>query len=651
MNDEEALSAFQTYLGEKHEREIIGILLFEDADACYSVVVNCLELFDANIELSECLVVNPKKLLPLFHRALRDCEKSIYGVHSLAEKMKIKKNAFVRLSNLPTCPELSRKTIPRSTDIGKLLSFTGTVVRVTSAKLVEWEKEFKCVKCKFVFKEKGDFEKNYSVNKPTHCPATDGCSSNKFTLLSKSEIRPDSCQDYQEIKVQELIQDLGVGAIPRSMWIVLEHDLVDSCKPGADVTISGVVMSRWKSVKIDVKCDVDVVLHANHVHVHNDQNGDAIITEELRNEFQNFWKEHENNPLEGRNHIIASMCPQIFGCYVVKLAVTLVLIGGVRRINETETKVRGESHLLLVGDPGTAKSQFLKFAAKIVPRSVLTTGIGSTSAGLTVTAIKDGAEWQLEAGALVLADGGLCCIDEFSSIKEHDRISIHEAMEQQTISVAKAGIVCKLNSRTTILAATNPKGKYDPELSLSVNTAIGSPLLSRFDLVLVLEDTYTQEWDRVVSSFILQNKRIGQLRNADDSKLWSIRKLQAYIFLVKKRTPTLTNESNRILSKYYLCKRKATTNVSSRTTIRLLESLIRLAQSHARLMFRDKVTIQDAIVAVSLVECSMQGTAILGTTNVLLTRFPNDCREEYIKQAEMVLNALDLQDMRDMIVN
>lgn len=480
--------------------------------------------------------------------------------------------------------------------------------------------------------------------------------------------------DHQVIKIQEQASKLGVGSIPRSILVVLEDDLVDSVKAGDQVVVVGILMRTWQPCIRGVRCDLETTIKANSIRIKNATTSQVLVTEELRAEFAQFWAKHKRDPIRGRNEIIASICPKVYGLFIVKLAVALTVVGGVSYVDETGMKTRGEPHMLLIGDPGTGKSQFLRFTAELSPRSVLTTGIGTTSAGLTCTAVKDGGEWMLEAGALVLADRGVCCIDEFSSIRSNDRTSIHEAMEQQTLSVAKAGLVCKLNARTTIFAVTNPKGRYDPTADVSVNTSIASPLLSRFDLILVLLDRMNARWDQVVSSFILKqaigtdtsmkeeaerndaessfDTPAGQLPSTrEDSLLWSIPKLQAYICHVKDRyQPELSRGAMTILQRYYQRQRGSDSRSAARTTIRLLESLTRLAQAHARLMCHSEVAVMDAVVAVFVMEVSkstdncsemLEG----GAESVLHSNFAENPEEEYALQEKLVLEYLMLPEL------
>jgi DNA helicase MCM9 len=330
----------------------------------------------------------------------------------------------------------------------------------------------------------------------------------------------------------------------------------------------------------------------------------------------------------------------------------------------------------MVGDPGTGKSQFLRFASKLMPRAVLTTGIGSTTAGLTCTAVKDGADWALEAGALVLADRGICCIDEFGTIRAHDRTAIHEAMEQQSISVAKAGMVVKLKTRCSVLAATNPKGRYDWNEDVSVNTAIASPLLSRFDVVLVLLDNLNPQWDEVVSSFILQqaastgstageNVQLSagpsivevpldaaewsrtedglRVEDTTPQSTWSLSRMQAYLAHIRDTyTPQVSQPAQDILSSYYQLQRSSESRSAARTTIRMLESLVRLSQAHARLRCSTVVDALDALQAVCLVDLSggMMGGG--DVRSAAQTQFPHDPDAHFALQAAAMLQKLSL---------
>lgn len=358
-----------------------------------------------------------------------------------------------------------------------------------------------------------------------------------------------------------------------------------------------------------------------------------------------------------RDIILKSICPDVYGMYPVKLAIALAICSGneisnIKSSDQEELHHRGQSHVLLIGDPGLAKSKLLLSAVQIAPRAVHTTGMGCSSAGLTAAAVKEDGEWVLEAGALVLADGGICCIDEFNMMRESDKASIHEAMEQQTISMAKAGIVCKLSTRCAILAAANPKNlstMSEADGTNSVNIGIASPLLSRFDLVFILRDERIPEWDDAIADHLLAQVTTGfQGFSVDaNSELWSQQKLQSHFDAISQVQPKMTPIASELLRAYYRKCRLESERDYSRTTIRLLDSLNRLAGAHARLVFRDEITVVDAIITIRLMESTFGFGRIVKSYDIIKEELPLGPEPDEIHD---ILNIFDM-DSKKIIQN
>jgi replicative DNA helicase Mcm len=308
--------------------------------------------------------------------------------------------------------------------------------------------------------------------------------------------------------------------------------------------------------------------------------------------------------------IMNSIAPSIYGYEHIKESIMYLLFGGVSK-SLPDITIRGEMNALLIGDPGTAKSQLLQYVARIAPRGLYTSGRGTTAAGLTAAVIREkGGSMSLEAGALVLADKGIACIDEMDKMRPEDRVAIHEAMEQHTVSVAKGGIVATLNARTAILAAANPAlGRYEPHRTVAENISLPVTILSRFDLIFVLRDVPNREADEKMLAHILEIHRRGAspVEVQIDADL-----LRKYVSYAKAIKPVLTNAAVKHLGDFYLAMRSASEAEGSPVAItaRQLESLVRIAEARARVALRKEVLAEDAEAAIAIMKRSLEEVGI-----------------------------------------
>lgn len=429
----------------------------------------------------------PAEMLKLFDEVAMDVVLLHYPDYE-----RIHSEIHVRIFDLPVHYTLRQL---RQSHLNCLVRVSGVVTRRSGVFPQLKYVKFDCTKCGVTL---GPFQQESNVEvKITYCQSCQ--SRGPFTLNSEKTVY----RNYQKLTLQESPGTVPAGRLPRHREVILLWDLIDKAKPGEEIEVTGTYRNNYDA-QLNNRNGFPVfatILEANNVVKSHDQLAGFRLTEEDEQAIRKLSKDPQIV-----DKIIHSMAPSIYGHADIKTAVALSLFGGVAKTTRGAHHVRGDINVLLLGDPGTAKSQVLKYVEKTAHRAVFATGQGASAVGLTASVRRDPltSEWTLEGGALVLADKGTCLIDEFDKMNDQDRTSIHEAMEQQTISISKAGIVTTLQARCGIIAAANPiGGRYNSTIPFSANVELTEPILSRFDILCVVRDTVEPEEDERLARFIV----------------------------------------------------------------------------------------------------------------------------------------------------
>uniref|UniRef100_A0A0K0F4X2 DNA replication licensing factor MCM7 n=1 Tax=Strongyloides venezuelensis TaxID=75913 RepID=A0A0K0F4X2_STRVS len=489
----------------------------------------------------------------------------------------------------------------KSKFIGKLITVTGIVIRATDVRPLTSVLTYSCDTCGC---ETYQTVKGPSFQPAIECPSRE-CQESRSAGRLTMQIRGSKFTKFQEIRIQETANQVPVGGIPRSMIINLFGEQCREVVPGDSVRISGTLLPilKGQGERQQSGLVTDTYLQATDLERLN--NDDTVEDENTK--FTDEELEIASKP-DIYDHLAYSIAPEIYGHIDVKKSLLLALVGGVDK-NAAGMKIRGNINVILMGDPGVAKSQLLGYVDRLAVRSAYTTGRGSSGVGLTAAVVKDPVtgEMTLEGGALVLADGGICCIDEFDKMLEGDRTAIHEVMEQQTISIAKAGILTTLNARTSIIAAANPAfGRFNPKRTIEENLQLPAALLSRFDILWLIQDKPSRENDKRLASHITFVHMNEKQPEQDGRTPLSMNFMRKYIAICKKKNPIVSQGlSQRLVDMYADIRKHArSSNDSTYTSPRILLGVIRMATAVARIRLADEVTMEDIEEAIRLMEVS-----------------------------------------------
>ncbi|MDO5809601.1 MAG: minichromosome maintenance protein MCM [Methanobrevibacter sp.] len=557
---------FEEFFATSYKDDVFEILEKYPDERSLTVNYQSLEIFDP--DLADLLIDKPEEVIEAAQIAIKNIDPLVKDAD-----INIR---FENLSNVIQLKDLLSKYI------GTFVAADGIVRKTDEIRPRIETGVFECRGCMRLH-EVEQTSGNHIIE-PSLCSE---CGGRSFRLLQEES----KYIDTQTARMQEPLENLSGGTEPKQMLMILEDDLVDELNPGDKVRITGTL----KTFREERSGKFKNYIYVNHIEPLEQEFEELSLSEEDEEKIIELSQDPHIH-----DKIIRSTAPSIRGYPNVKEAIALQLFGGASKQLEDETKLRGDIHILIVGDPGIGKSQILKYVSRLAPRSIYTSGKGTSGAGLTAAAVRDElGGWSLEAGALVLGDQGNVCVDELDKMRAEDRSALHEALEQQTVSIAKAGIMATLNSRCSVLAAANPKfGRFDRYKVLAEQIDLPAPIISRFDLIFVIEDKPSKDGDAKLADHILKIHQENTVEYEIEPEL-----LRKYIAYARKNiNPHLTDEAIQVLKEFYVSTRNSNPEEQGPVpiTARQLEAIIRLSEASAKIKLKDTVDKEDAERAVKL---------------------------------------------------